>query len=143
MLVYPKTDLTENPAYRSRVDNAHGYFLTSELADWFQHHWIAERDVRDPRASVILAEDLSAAAPAVIGVGEYDVLRDETEAYAARLVEAGVEVSAHRFEGLIHGFYGMGLMSDAAAAAVAVLNDEFRRLLEPGQLRRDGADPVA
>ena len=130
MLVYPKTDLTDNPAYRSRIDNAEGYFLTSALADWFVQHWIDERDVRDPRASVILAEDLSAVAPAVIGVGEYDVLRDETQAYATRLAESGVDVVMHTFAGLIHGFYGMGLMSEAAASAVRALNADFRRVLQ-------------
>lgn len=129
LLVYPKTDLTENGNYRSRTDNAEGYYLTSELADWFQDHYISKDDVRDPRASVILADDLSGVAPAVIGVGQYDLLRDEVEAYAERLTGAGVEVVFHRFDGLIHGFYGMGLMSVAAADAVSTLNADFRRLL--------------
>jgi len=130
LLVYPKTDLTDSDAYPSRIDNAEGYYLTGELAEWFQDHYIAADQVRDPRASVILAEDLSSVAPAVIGVGEYDLLRDEVEAYADRLTHAGVNVVLHRFDGLIHGFYGMGLMSSASAAAVSTLNTAFRGLLD-------------
>jgi len=129
LLVYPKTDLTENRDYPSRTDNAEGYYLTGDLAVWFQDHYISKDDIRDPRASVILADDLSGVAPAVIGVGHYDLLRDEVVAYAARLTEAGVEVALHRFDGLIHGFYGMGMMSVAAADAASTLNADFHRLL--------------
>ncbi|MEC3975760.1 alpha/beta hydrolase [Amycolatopsis sp. H20-H5] len=130
LLVYPKTDFTEDTAYQSRIDNAEGYFLTGELADWFQGHYISPDDIRDPRASVLLAEDLSGVAPAVIGVGEYDLLRDEVTAYGKRLEGAGVAAVVHCFDGLIHGFYGMGLMSDAAADAVRTLNADLRRLLD-------------
>ncbi len=129
MLIYPKTDFTDNAAYQSRIDNNEGYYLTGELSDWLHNHYIAAEDVRDPRVSVIFAEDLTRVAPTVVGVGEYDLLRDEVEAYAARLSEAGVKVVLHRFDGLIHGFYGMGLMSTAAADAVSTLNGDFRRLL--------------
>lgn len=129
LLIYPKTDFTENANFQSRIECAEGYYLTGDLARWFQDHYISEDDIRDNRASVILADDLSGIAPAVIGVGEYDLLRDEVEAYAARLTEAGVEVRLHSFDGLIHGFYGMGLMSTSAAHAVSALNADFHRLL--------------
>jgi len=132
LLVYPKTDMTDNDAYKSRVDYSDGYFLTGAIATWFQDHYLSAADAHDPRASVILAPELSDVAPAVVGVGEYDLLRDEVVAYAQRLAAAHVPVALHVFPGLIHAFYGMGLMSSAAADAISVLNNDFRLFINGG-----------
>jgi acetyl esterase len=97
--------------------------------EWVGAHDLDDDQRRDPRASVLHADDLAGVAPAVIGVAEYDPLRDEGEAYAKKLSDAGVEVVLHRFDGLIHGFYGLGLVSPAAAAAVTTLNNDLATLL--------------
>ena len=57
-------------------------------------------------------------APALIITAEYDPLRDEGEDYAVRLEAAGVPAKATRYDGLIHGFFGMGSLVPAANAAV-------------------------
>jgi acetyl esterase len=129
LLIYPGVDFTDDDTHASRIENAEGYFLTADDMVWFREHYISEEHVTDPRASVLHAEDLSGVAPAVIGVGEFDPLRDEGVAYAKKLSDAGVEVLLHRFDGMVHGFYGMGPLASKAAEAVTQLNADFRRLL--------------
>jgi acetyl esterase len=129
-LIYPGVDFSEDADYPSRIENAEGFFLTAEDMLWFSGHYLPqETNLNDPRASTIRAENLAGAAPAVIGTGEFDPLRDEGEAYAKALADAGVEVRLQRYNGLIHGFYGLGVHSTAAAAAVADMNRALRELL--------------
>lgn len=129
-LIYPGVDFAEDTDYPSRLENAEGFFLTLEDMAWFSNHYLPEgSDYNDPRASPIRAADLSGAPPAVIGTAEFDPLRDEGEAYAKALADAGVEVRWQRYDGLIHGFYGMGPYSAAAAAAVADMNNALKELL--------------
>jgi acetyl esterase len=129
-LIYPGVDFAEDADYPSRIENAEGFFLTADDMVWFRGHYLPEdADLNDPRASTIRAENLAGAPPAVIGTGEFDPLRDEGEAYAKALADAGVEVRLQRYDGLIHGFYGLGVHSAAAAAAVADMNRALRDLL--------------
>jgi acetyl esterase len=129
-LIYPGVDFVEGADYPSREENAEGYFLTAEDMIWFRGHYLAEDDdLNDPRASPIHAADLAGAPPAVIGTAEFDPLRDEGEAYAKALADAGVEVRLARYDGMIHGFYGLGVHSPAAAAAVTDMNATLRDLL--------------
>jgi acetyl esterase len=129
-LIYPGVDFAEDTDYPSRVDNAEGYFLTAEDMLWFRGHYLpAGSDVTDPRASTIKAQSLAGAPPAVIGTAEFDPLRDEGEAYAKALADAGVEVRLQRYDGLIHGFFGLGVHSSAAAAAVTDMTRSLRDLL--------------
>ena len=131
LLIYPGADFRlDETLHASRVENGEGLFLTLEDMRWFQSQYIQdEAHVADPRASVLLAPDLSGLPPAVVGTGEYDPLRDEGEAYAQALEAAGVKVVLRRYDGLIHGFFGMGTWSAASAAAAKDLCEEFRALL--------------
>ena len=129
LLIYPAVDFARDGDYPSRVDNAEGYFLTQADMDWFRGKYLTDAEMMDPRASVLHATDLSGLPPAVIGVAEFDPLRDEGVAFARKLTEAGVDVVLHRFDGLVHGFFGMGVVSAAAAEAVTTLTGDFKKLL--------------
>jgi acetyl esterase len=129
-LIYPGVDFVDDADYPSRIDNAEGYYLTADEMVWFAGHYLAaDTDALDPRASPIHAPDLAGAPPAVIGTAEFDPLRDEGEAYAKALADAGVDVSLARYDGMIHGFFGLGVHSAAAAAAVTDMNARLREVL--------------
>lgn len=117
LLVYPATDLTMS--HPSHVENATGYLLTSEMTAWFLSHYLGPgSDPGDPAVSPLFAEDLARVAPAQIITAEFDPLRDEGEAYAARLADAGVPVELRRLDGMVHGFFQMGGVTPVADTAV-------------------------
>ncbi|QIK65229.1 alpha/beta hydrolase [Nocardioides sp. HDW12B] len=131
LLYYPATDaFTDRP---SRQENAEGYFLELATMEWFFAHYVGdgagEVAPEDPRISPILREDLAGQPPAVVATAGFDPLRDEGEAYADKLAEAGVRVEKVRFDELIHGFVDMTLMSPGADAAVAEVTARYRALL--------------
>jgi acetyl esterase len=129
LLIYPVVDFDPDAPYQSRVDNATGFFLTTDDMLWFGGNYMpAGTDPLAPTLSPLHAK-LAGVAPAVVLTAEFDPLRDEGEAYVAALKAAGVEVHHHRFDGLIHGFFDLGLLSKAAAAAVEVGCAEFSALL--------------
>jgi acetyl esterase len=128
-LIYPAVDFDPEGPYSSRIDNATGYFLTTDDMMWFGGNYLPQgADPRNPTISPLHAK-LEGVAPAVVLTAEFDPLRDEGEAYAAALSAAGVEVHHQRFDGLIHGFFDLGLLSKASATAVEVGCAEFSALL--------------
>jgi acetyl esterase len=121
--LYPVTDLSEKrESYRLFRE---GFLLTEARMDWYRGHYLPDEGAAlDPRASPLLAEDLSGLPPTYIATAGFDPLRDEGEAYARRLREAGVPVALRRHPGLIHGFcnsvgstrFGRAAMREAAGA---------------------------
>jgi acetyl esterase len=101
--LYPVTDLSRKRAsYRLF---GQGFPLTEEHMDWYRGHYLEDGAAAlDPRASPLLADDLSGLPPTYIATAGFDLLRDEGEEYARRLSEAGVPVALKRHPGLIHGF---------------------------------------
>jgi acetyl esterase len=124
LLVYPCTD-TATGSYASYDENAKGYFLTTESMHWFYDHYCGDADRSHPYLAPMNADDLSGLPPALVITAEFDPLRDEGEAYAARLREFGVAAESVRYDGQIHGFFSMTSMidraKDAQAAAAAAL----------------------
>jgi acetyl esterase len=103
LLFYPTTDATSRR--RSRDLFADGFFLTDDDMTWFLDHYCPDVDTRsDPKLSVLLADDLRGLPPAYVATAGFDPQRDEGNAYADRLREAGVPVVKRQHDDLIHGF---------------------------------------
>jgi acetyl esterase len=99
----------------SMVENAEGMMLESADMEWFATHYVRDAaDATNPYAFPLAATSLAGLPPALVVTAEYDPLRDEGEQYADRLSQAGVPVSQSRYAGMIHGFYGMTAVLDAA-----------------------------
>jgi acetyl esterase len=120
-LIYPATDLSSFET-ASHHEFAEGYDLSRSKMEWFRNHYLASpRDRRSLHASPLLAPDLSGLPPALILTAECDPLRDEGEAYAARLKAAGVPVRSTRYRGMIHPFFAMqGAVRQAREALAEV-----------------------
>jgi acetyl esterase len=117
LLVYPGTDMTRS--LPSHTENGTGYLLDGETMTWFLENYMADADPEHPDASPLFVEDLSGLPPAFVLTAEFDPLRDEGEAYADRLRAAGVPVTTSRYDGMIHGFYGLDSIFDSATKATA------------------------
>jgi acetyl esterase len=126
LLVYPGTDL--NRTAPSHGTFAEGFLLTRSMLDFFVANYLTDAaEKNDPRASPLLAEDLSGLPPACVAVAGFDPLRDEGEQYADALIEAGVDVEVRSYDDLIHGFWTMGGLLDRALEAIEELADVLRR----------------
>jgi len=133
VLVCPSTDFAVE--YPSRLENATGYLLTKATMDWFTHQYLDGSGLAldDPRLSPMAAPDaaLAGSAPALVITTGFDPLRDEGEAYAARLSGAGVPLVQRRFAGQVHLFFSLcGVIPeglDAEGLAVDVLREAFSR----------------
>jgi len=128
LLIYPATD--SSMPYRSQDLFGEGFFLTQAEMDWFYANYAAAADPTDPRLSPLLADDLSGLAPALVVTAGFDPLRDEGEAYAQALREAGNVVVLRRFTGLIHGFLNATGVSRVSRDAVVEVAGATRALLE-------------
>jgi acetyl esterase len=127
MLIYPVTNHAYDTA--SYRDNAEGYLLTKDAMVWFWNHYLkAENDGANPYASPLRAARFAGLPPAMVVTAEFDPLRDEGEAYAEKLRQAGVPVKLKRYDGLIHGFFSMIGFFDQAKQAVADAAAEMRAL---------------
>jgi len=124
LLIYPVTNASfDTASYR---DNAEGYLLTAGDMRWFWGHYLGSpNDGANPYASPLKGK-LNGLPPALVITAEYDPLRDEGEKYAQYLKEAGVATHLSRYDGMIHGFFGMGLMIDKAKVAVREATTSLR-----------------
>jgi acetyl esterase len=130
VLIYPVTNYAfDTQSYR---ENTEGPALTAAQMRWFWGQYLQdEARAAEPGCSPLQAPDLSGLPPAFVLSAEYDPLRDEAEAYARRLDQAGVPVRLRRYDGLIHGFIRMpalidradGAIDDVAAAVRSALRD--------------------
>ena len=129
LLVYPATDAEYDS--RSYQVNGQGMFLETASMHWFWDHYLTAGDLSGYNifASPLRARLDASLPPALVITAEFDPLRDEGEAYAAALEEAGVATTLIRYDGVIHGFFGLPHVIDkgrqAIDAACASLRDAF------------------
>ena len=120
-MYYPVTDAAMDTG--SYEQFAEGYFLTAKAMAWFWDAYAPDIDRRsEPYASPLRASDeqLEGLPPAFLIVDEADVLRDEGEAYAARLRAAGVPVTTVRYDGITHDFMMLNPLSGTHATRAAI-----------------------
>jgi acetyl esterase len=120
-LFYPVTDANfDSPSYMAYQE---GFWLTREGMKWFWNNYAPDNTSRNaPTASPLQAsvDQLKGLPPALIITDEFDVLRDEGEAYAHKLMQAGVPVTATRYLGTIHDFVMLNMITDTPAARGAI-----------------------
>src|SRR5262245_28206747 len=116
LLVYPVTARDfELPSYRQ---NAEGYGLTLDGMRWYWDLYLQQpADAANPYAVPLMAQNLKGLPPALVITAEYDPLCDEGEADATRLQAAGVSTTCRRYDGMIHGFFGMTAVLDKGKQA--------------------------
>ena len=121
ILFYPVTDSNFNTDSYNKFATKH--WLTKEAMKWFWDNYLPDQERRnEPTASPLKAslEQLSELPPAMIINGEFDVLRDEDTAYAQKLIEAGVMVTALRYLGTIHDFVLLNPITETPATRAAI-----------------------
>ncbi|RSM83453.1 esterase [Amycolatopsis sp. WAC 01375] len=121
VLFYPVTDANfDTESYKQFAD---GYFLALEGMKWFWDQYTTDPAQRaEITASPLRAslDELAGLPPALVITGEADVLRDEGEAYAAKLRQAGVPVTAVRYQGIVHDFVMLNTLRGTHAAEAAI-----------------------
>lgn len=129
VLIYPATQADlDGPAYR---DPQRQLLLSREDMAWFWGHYIADIDQRQQSdASPLAAKDLGGVPPAVVLTAEFDVLREEGQAYADRLAQAGITVIERCFSGQMHGFVTLPALR-ASGDALDWLSDQIKPWLKP------------
>jgi acetyl esterase len=118
-LVYPALDShLDTDSSRSMGE---GFFLTRADMEYFRSQYLPHRsDWEDPRASPMLADDVTGLAPALIVTAGFDPLRDDGAGYAEALRKGGADVEYRCYQDQIHGFLGMGILPDSLALATEV-----------------------
>ncbi len=128
VLIYPVTNHDFGTvSYR---ENATGFVLGTEEMRWFWRHYLArEEQGREPLASPLLAKSLGDLPTALVVTAGCDPLRDEGEAYAVRLRDAGVAVTLTQYSGMFHGFLRMTRILDQSRALLDEVAVALRKAL--------------
>lgn len=132
LLIYPATDLTRAlPSHRFFRE---GFMLPESTILWFKDHYLPDPSLEsDPRASPLFVKDLSGLPPALMITAGFDPLRDEGNAYAKRLQDAGVKVENVCAEGAMHGFLHSAGGIDESRRMLDLAADRLRdALARPG-----------
>jgi acetyl esterase len=122
IMAYPVTDRLDRwPSYAARGS---GYTLTRELLEWFFGHYLPPNyGLGDPYLFPLTAQNLSGLPPTLVITAEFDPLRDEGNAYAKKLAEAGVQVEHWHVDDQMHGFLLLGRVVARAGQLIDRLAD--------------------
>lgn len=128
LLAYPVVDA--DLSRQSYIDNGEDYLLTTQSMRWFWDHYCPDVASRtQPEASPIHAASHAGLPPALIVTAEFDPLRDEGEAYAHALSQAGVEARSIRFDGLVHDFFTTAQLFEVSRQAFTEVAEILREVL--------------
>lgn len=129
VLIYPA--LNTNLDTASYHEFATGYGLSRAAMAYYWKSYLAKpEDGSNPYACPLLAKDLKGVSSALIVVANYDVLRDDGEAYAARLKQSGVPVHCTRYLSMNHGFVHPGAVHEPAKRAMQEIADALKKAFE-------------
>jgi len=117
LLVYPQVDFHDDSP--SMHEFAESHFITQDVLAYFAHHYLGTTQDRRHQDASPLNADLRGLPPAFVLTAECDPLRDQGEAYARKLREAGVPVTLKRYDGMIHPFFSLAGIFDGARTAIA------------------------
>ena len=133
ILLYPVTDFSFDT--QSYIDNGKDHYLETTAMHWFAEQYLNDENEKlNPYAAPLHAQDLSGLPPALVITAEYDVLRDEGEAYAKRLAAAGVQVEQTRYEGQIHGFFWMPVITNDAKRALEQIKNALQQAFPKAEI---------
>ena len=126
LLVYPMTAVDfETVSYR---DNADGYLLTRDSMKWYWEQYLgSDEDAEHAYAVPSTARSFRDLPAALVITAEFDPLRDEGEAYAKKLEAAGVPTTCTRYDGMIHGFFGMAGTIDKSDQAITEAAEAMKK----------------
>ena len=128
LLIYPLTDMRGGTDSRSAFNRR--LILTQGFMDLAQESYLnSEAEVTDPRASALLNDVPDGLAPAYVVTAGFDPLRDEGEAYARALADAGVEIELRRFPENLHGFIHLVGIGRAGRASMVEIAERLRAAL--------------
>ena len=129
LLLYPVTNHSFDTV--SCKENGEGYLLTKDSMVWFWDHYLENDEAGEsPYASPLQAKYVNSPPPGIVITAEFDPLRDEGEAYAKRLQDAGAAIKATRYDGTIHGFFSffhLDAHKKAMAEIVTELGAAFKK----------------
>lgn len=126
ILIYPavSNDYSENSPFPSVTENGAEFLLTRQkLTQYLDLYESNPSDRQNPYFAPILAENLSNQPRTLVITAEYDPLRDEGEAYAQRLADAGNEVEVHRLSDALHGFFALGINYRSVEESYTIINN--------------------
>jgi acetyl esterase len=133
LLIYPLTDVRGGT--RSREYFRDGYFLTARAIDFYTSQYIPDTSQHtDPRASPILARDLSGLPPALVLTAGFDPLRDEGRDYGEKMRAAGVQVASVCAEGSMHGFFNTSGALRESASMFELVVSHLQKALVRGRV---------
>jgi acetyl esterase len=130
LLIYPVTDVRGGTP--SREYFREGYLLSGRAIDWYMNHYLPDpATYTDPRASPLLAHDLSGLPPALVMTAGFDPLRDEGRYYADKMKSAGVGVEYVCSEGSVHGFFNTSGLLRESQRMMALAAERLQSALAP------------